>query len=75
MRVGAYTLDLYCDNNHVNSTGIDDGKHEWGKEFPCQIVDELGSSCRKQARARGWLLGKEKTLCPKCSGKKPRGKK
>ena len=75
MRVGGYTLDIYCDNNHINSDGLPDGKHEFRKDWPRQIVAERGETCRRIARREGWLLGKDKTLCPACSGKKPRGKK
>jgi hypothetical protein len=71
MRVGAYTLDLYCENNNINSNGIDDGKHVYGKDYPRQIVAEHGKTCRKIARREGWLLCRDgRTYCPACSGKK-----
>ncbi len=63
MRVGCYTLDLYCDK-YAN-----DGKppHEYG-EFPHRYTGLTPSKSAKHARAAGWLLGRL-DLCPKCSGK------
>jgi hypothetical protein len=71
MIVGCYTLDLYCDNPfHLDVYG----------EFPDQYFDEYGSVCMRQARNRGWLFTKDKNtgeriaICPRCSGKKKKGK-
>ncbi len=61
--VGCYTLDLYCDNSSS------DNNHTYD-EFPHIYTNEVGSICRKLARMDGWFIGKEKQLCPKCSGKK-----
>lgn len=61
-----YTLDLYCDN-------IKHGDHHEWKEFPHTYTSDerlCKSICFSRARKHGWLIGKEKTLCPKCSGKK-----
>ena len=55
---GCYTLHLYCDNAN--------GNHAWG-EFPHELTHELGSSCRKEARRRGWVFHRNGTVtCPKC---------
>jgi len=64
MRVGGYTLDLYCDNEKPGPDDI----HGY-KEFPHQYYAEHGSQCLRAARADGWKFGKDKDLCPKCSGK------
>ena len=60
MNAGCYDLALYCDGP---------GPHEYD-EFPKHYTDELGSVCRRRARKAGWIIGKERDLCPKCSGKK-----
>jgi hypothetical protein len=62
--VEGYTLALYCDND----TWPDD-IHEF-KEFPHEYVGmEAGSVHRNRARKDGWIIGKDRVLCPKCSGK------
>jgi len=65
MRVGCYTLDLYCDG------GGDPFKNDTHKydEFPHQFTGPTYAKCAKQARNKGWLLGKH-DLCPRCSGKR-----
>jgi len=47
MVVGAYSLDLYCDNERV--------EHSY-KEFPHQFVGETFGECAKIARTRGWSI-------------------
>lgn len=64
MRVGCYTLDLYCDDDTGSQL---DTKHFDGSF--AQFTGHTESRCIKQARAKGWLLG-ERDLCPLCSGKK-----
>lgn len=66
MHDGCYTLDLYCDAQNK--------AHAYG-EFPHQFHHERGSVCRRQARKWGWTIGKDRDLCPKCSGKRPAPKK
>ena len=66
MKVGCYTLDLYCDNYQAPPPR--DGIHEWG-EFPHQYSGPNKQRCERDARRDGWQLSKE-DLCPKCSGKK-----
>lgn len=61
MKAGCYSLDLYCD--------AENKAHEYG-EFPHVFTHELGSACRKNARLAGWVIGDERDLCPKCSGKR-----
>ena len=68
MRVGCYTLDLYCD--HVDQEAFDDGVHIYG-EFPHQFTAELGAECRRNARRAGWILKKNGgDICPKCTKKR-----
>lgn len=61
MKVGAYTLDLYCDKQS-DSHGY--------KEFPHQFVGKSNQKCIVMARRAGWKLSAETDLCPKCSNKK-----
>jgi DNA-directed RNA polymerase subunit RPC12/RpoP len=63
MIVGCYSLDLYCDKPN--------DAHEY-KEFPHEFNEEHGSTCRAEARKKGWVLNvKDGTaICPKCSGKR-----
>lgn len=72
MWVGAYGLDLYCDNVREDQNWdalVDDHGHVYN-EFPHQYTDELGSVCRAKARRAGWIIKKDGTaICPKCSGK------
>lgn len=68
---GCYSLDLYCDN----FTGAKDEVHGFGK-FPWQYTAETGGECRSEARKAGWIVrGDGSAICPKCSGKKAKGKK
>jgi len=68
MIVGCFTLDVYCDNLKPEYDPND--IHKWG-EFPHVYAGETRGACIKQARNDGWILvGREKHLCPKCSGKK-----
>lgn len=61
---GCYTLDCYCDRKS--------GAHCYG-EFPHQFTAETGTSCRKQARKKGWRLDyrNDVFLCPKCNPRSP----
>lgn len=71
MKVGCYTLDLYCDNNFtINSLGVytSDSRHAF-QEFPHQFTGDNEAACVKQARSQGWLISDKRQLCPKCSGK------
>lgn len=63
MIVGAYSLDLYCDNEKY--------KHPFGY-MPHQYVGETYAECVREARRDGWLISndRQKCLCPKCSGKR-----
>ena len=64
MIIGGYTLDLYCDKAKI----MHDPIHTFD-EFPHQFTGHTHSQCVKQARDKGWLLGRKMDLCPKCSGK------
>jgi hypothetical protein len=57
MIVGCYTLDLYCDKNNPD--------HDYF-EFPHQFTGRSLASCIRQAKSKGWSVGKEKAICPKC---------
>ena len=68
MIIGCYDLHLYCDNQK------DDYKedkliHKYN-EFPHRFTGHTEGQCFKKARANGWLIGKERQLCPRCSGKR-----
>ena len=73
MIVGAYVLNLYCDNYQPRLIGC--GGHEFG-EFPHQYVAQHGSTCRRRARAAGWKLNlrTDKATCPRCNGIGPSDK-
>lgn len=70
MRVGGYALGLYCDNNEIVRGAVSDRHGHDFREFPHQFYAETGPQCDRQARKRGWLIGPDKQLCPKCSGKR-----
>lgn len=56
---GCYSLDLYCKYENPD--------HNWD-EFPHKFVDELGTACRKRAKAHGWKIHADNTAtCPKCN--------
>lgn len=58
MRVGCYTLDLYCDKENTEHVH---------KEFPHQFTGKTGEECKKQAKKKGWTLRDYIDRCPKCS--------
>jgi hypothetical protein len=62
---GIYTLDCYCNAK---------SRHHAYDEFPHQFTHELGSTCRRLARKRGWLIDYKRNifLCPKCNPKSRR---
>ncbi len=71
MKVGGYTLDLYCDNNFtINSLGVytSDSRHAF-QEFPHRFTGNKEAICIRSARSQGWLISKKRQLCPKCSDK------
>lgn len=70
MIVGAYSINLYCDNWREQSDNIGrDGVHELG-EFPHEFAGHSKLDCFRQARAIGWKIGKERQTCPKCNTQK-----
>jgi len=70
VRVGGYTLDLYCDNDAIAPKAVSDRHGHDFQEFPHQFFAETGAECGRMARRRGWLISENRTLCPKCSGKR-----
>lgn len=71
MIVGAYTLDLYCDNLNIKDGKTEDEYHHQYDEFPCQFIFNTEQRCIRAARDKGWLFTRDgKAFCPKCSGKK-----
>lgn len=70
MRVGGYSLDLYCDRLDVKHGEVTDRFGHRYNEFPHQFLAETGTQCDRAARAKGWHIGPHRVLCPKCSGKR-----
>ena len=62
--VGGYLLHLYCDNsdNHTAPYGV-------VHSVPMEFAGPTKRHCLKQAREGGWRIGRERQLCPLCSGK------
>ncbi len=61
MEVGCYDLLLYCDNCWGT---------QWARgDFPHEFTGKNITDCRRQARTKGWKLGK-RLLCPTCYAKK-----
>ncbi len=71
MRVGGYDLHLYCDESAVTPGEVTDARGHRYDEFPHQFMAETSAEADRMARAKGWLIGLTRQLCPKCSGKKP----
>lgn len=65
MFVGAYSLDLYCDNFDYSGQ-----VHEYG-EFPHQYVGRAWGEVARMARRDGWVINNKsgRCICPKCSKK------
>lgn len=55
---GGYTLDLYCDREHV---GVDGYSQFYGNTF---------TACARKARKAGWRLyaATRTATCPECNG-------
>jgi hypothetical protein len=56
--IGCYLLDLYCQ--------WENPEHKYN-EFPHQFTAEKGSTCRKEARKKGWKFSDGFATCPKCA--------
>ena len=71
MIVGCYTLDLYC--RHQTSKFDETHKLEGYINFiafPAQYTGPTEADCKKQARRRGWVFGKDRdATCRLCSNK------
>jgi hypothetical protein len=66
MLVGCYTLDLYCDSGRDHPVRWPNGSFV---VFPMQYTGRTLAECVRVARRDGWQIGKERQLCPFCSGK------
>lgn len=73
MIVGGYTVHLYCDSDIEQPYGTKghSGPQEGGHgtftgSLPDEYSAETRAQCIKQARAKGWLIGKDRQLCPTC---------
>lgn len=66
MYVGAFTLDLYCENMPKN--WFENKDHHDYDEFPHQFVEHDRKDAFRIARKRGWKINTEKRtcVCPKC---------
>lgn len=63
---GCYSLDLYC----RHASAYPDQLHAYD-EFPHQFTAEHGSTCRREARKRGWIFHRDgEVTCPKCARRK-----
>lgn len=57
MIVHGYSMDIYCD-----------GDSPWHANNSMQTVGGKNEAdCRRQLKAAGWLLGKDRQLCPGCA--------
>lgn len=57
MIIEGYSIDAYCD-----------GGSDWHSNDSMQTVaGKNQASCRQQLKALGWVLGKNKQLCPECA--------
>lgn len=64
MRVGCYSLDLYCDKKLS-----EDCHSYWGK--PDQFVQrETLPRALVDARLAGWKCGRKYDICPSCAKRK-----
>jgi len=67
MKVGGYTLDLYCDRE-LDKTKVD-GTTIWRHNisWPAQFVGHTYYQCKRQAQKDGWVFHRDGThSCPDC---------
>ena len=64
MRAGCYSLDLYC-TNHWDK-GVEATCKAPYATFPMNYSAQTRQQCERKARAAGWLLSKDRELCPYC---------
>lgn len=76
MIVGAYTLDLYCDNDSAQVLRYDESATDFPRkhlynEFPHQFVGKTFAGTVRDARRSGWIVSTKrmKCYCPKCAKK------
>lgn len=67
MKVGCYSLDLYCDHQKLDYQ--DDIKLHPFQAFPRTYTGRTEASCIRKAKADGWHVTKAKQFCPVCTGK------
>lgn len=67
MMSSCFCMSLYCDNQKADY--CEDMKIHSHEEFPHEFIGETRGECYKRARIQGWLIGINRHLCPKCSGK------
>ena len=81
MKIGTYTLHLYCDNQtHIDDPWNPKWKDSWGPygstespgSTPSQYIGKNYARCHRQAIKDGWSITKKRQLCPVCN---PRRKK
>ena len=60
MKVGGYTLDLYCDTEGCNAVV----KHLIQDRF----AGPTKGACIRQAKRNGWHVGYKHQFCPCCAG-------
>lgn len=60
MKIGCYSIDLYCDAEI---------KHPFWWHFPKTYTGRSEAACIRAAVAEGWRVGRERQLCPVCSGR------
>lgn len=69
MIAGCYILDLYCSQikkDYVENINFGHKHHE----FPHQYTGQTRGECYRKARKDGWLISKQRQLCPTCKKRK-----
>lgn len=69
MIVGCYSIDVYCDTRDQHPTGYENmprwpDRRDMGNGD--SYIGETRAACIRAARRVGWLIGKERQLCPFC---------
>lgn len=66
MRVGCYTLDLYCTNEYA-TLGHTECRESHRGSGVGQFTGRTESECLRKAKKVGWKLTPDKELCPTCN--------
>jgi hypothetical protein len=64
MKVGGYTLDVYCDGERWQG---DSGWKHANDYMPQQFVGRTLASCIRQAKSAGWSCTGKRDICPQCN--------